>query len=452
MLKALQTWVPQIGFLILGVLAVLYREERLFVDSGYYFFHVVNSEWFHIEHNRLILGLSQFLLLIGVKLGLGMKWLTLIYSVGHIVFFLVVYLFSRFKYDDKSAGYSILLIQVLGVTQGFFVPMFELYYAAGLLVLFNAMLQYRKLNIGEQISMIVLSTFIASAHFMAIALLVVLLTLHLLREPTKNIMLLMGSICSIAIVMAYKKFNVTPYEQGKIDWFLNGLGNFQLSGNYLKNVGDFLFEHYKDYLTLVILVVLSLIISRHWKRLFLYIAATASLTIIVTISDPWFEPSRYQEQVYFPIMFLSTLFFSQVGIEISHRKWASSLFLIVITIITSISIYEIQRQSLWFTNRLADMNRLLEMAQEIDGTKFVIEESELKHDPNWSYPIETLILSSSNFDKTITVCTVTDFNYDTNYEQLDSSNFLFRRWEIEEIKTLNSSYFELDASTYQLLN
>ena len=60
-------------FVVTAVMAAVFFRERIQSDSAYYLFHVVDTENFRIEHQRYILAFSQFLPLIGVKLGLGMK-------------------------------------------------------------------------------------------------------------------------------------------------------------------------------------------------------------------------------------------------------------------------------------------------------------------------------------------------------------------------------------------
>ena len=86
-------------------------------------------------------------------------------------------------------------------------------------------------------------------------------------------------------------------------------------------------------------------------------------------------------------------------------------------------------------------------------SKFVIDESNLKYDPNWSYPIETMLLSSyESSQKTITICTDQDINFRQNISKLLPHQYLFRRWEIYNVEKLNKKYYKLDSLNYSILN
>jgi hypothetical protein len=450
-IKPIEQIIVFAGFLALCVLALLNAQERLFVDSGYYFFHVVNSEWFHIEHNRLILGLSQIALLISVKLGVNMKGLIQVYSLSHIVFFFMIYLLAKFRYQDESAGISLLLIQTLGITQGFFVPMFELYYAAGLLVLFNAILRTEELSVIERSTAIFLTIFIASAHFMAVAVFLVVVTFRFIEKPKVNLSVHIGSIICITAVLLFKKYNISPYEQGKIDWFLNGLNNFKITTNYLTDLVVFFTKNYKDYLVLSLLTLIILVSKRRWVKTFIFLSASTLLTIIVTISDPWFESTRYQEQVYFPLMVLVAFVAAQIISEKRQHRLIRNPLILCVAAILSYRVFNIHAQAATFNERLTEMKEQIGKTQEITGTKFIVADSSLQYDANWSYPIETLILSSDQNEKTVTMCTETDYYFDHNAEDLSGEKFLFRRWELLNLEKLNKQYFQLDSSDYQHL-
>lgn len=440
-----------LGFIALAILAYTYSNERLFADSGYYFIRVINSKWFWIEHNRLILALSQIPVVMGVWVGLSLKKLVVLYSIWHVTFFYLTYLISKFKFSNHSAGFTLLLLLTLGIGLGFFVPMFELYYAAALIVLFSSILQKGKLDTWKLLWLIVVAIFISSAHFFAIILLGIVLLDYLLENgftPSPNLLL---PLLSVIGMLVFKRFHISEYEQGKINWFLEGLAKFSITEKYLSQLSDFFLEHYSNYLILLSVMLGLLVVIRKWKLLAIVIPAVVALTIMVTISDPWFNPTRYQEQVYFPLMFIPAFFLTRYGLT-SQKKWIPLCILVLCSCTIIVRAHAINEHSEWFSRRLGEMRSLIDQAQFKDGTKFIVDENTLSFEPNWSYPIESLILSAFESDKSVSVCTDADFNYDSNFDKLEKDMYLFRRWELYETQSLNSSYFKLSEDIYRKLD
>src|SRR5580765_2948330 len=74
-------------FALMAVLAIVYFKERLFVDTTYFAFHLLNDESFRVEHQRFIVLLSEILPLIAIHLSLSMQAVLIVYSVGHVLYF-----------------------------------------------------------------------------------------------------------------------------------------------------------------------------------------------------------------------------------------------------------------------------------------------------------------------------------------------------------------------------
>lgn len=437
-----------IGFILLAVLAYLFRYERVFADSGYYLIRVINSKWFWVEHNRLILTLPEIAPLIGVWLNLGIAKLVTIYSIGHVAFHYIIYLICRFHFQNLRAGITILLIQVLGISSGFFVPMFELYYAASLLVLVDSILRFKAGKSTDPILMFILTLFIASAHFYAVILLALIFILHTTETKELNWKNAIVAALTVGVVLVYKRFHISEYEQGKINAFIDGWSHFDLSSEYIKGLSSFLFDHYPQFLILLAISFVGMVVQRKYYTSVLFLSSFIGLMIMITVSYSEFSPSRYQEQVYFPITFLVAFQFVAVLFQIQNRISRVALAALA-TLIFIIRTNGIVEEGRWFTNRQDEIRSLISLVQEQEGNKFVVNDEQLKFDSNWSYPIESLILSSSDSDsKTVTVCTDTDLEYNQNSQHIKPEQFIFRRYEIYDVNVLNPSYFELDNSRY----
>lgn len=164
-------------FLPLFILACIYFQERLFADSGTALFEVINSESFFFRHDRFIFFFSQFIPLLAVKLGLGVKSIVVLYSLGHILFFFSIFLIILYVFKDKYGAFAIILIQYLGITNSFYsLPNSEIQYVTVLLVLFHSMiLNWQSYDLKFILLSAILIFFIITGYPIGIYLLVFLL-------------------------------------------------------------------------------------------------------------------------------------------------------------------------------------------------------------------------------------------------------------------------------------
>ena len=165
-------------FAVLMVLSVIFYRERLLADSGYYLMRMINSGNPWIEHQRYILLLSQILPWAGVMLQLPLKIILILYSVNHILFPALIFYISVFHYRNQMAGIVLILLQIAGLTLGFFVPMFELYYAASLLVLLTAILYSGKNSPVDNTLLLGSVFFIISSHPVGLVLLIMTFSIY----------------------------------------------------------------------------------------------------------------------------------------------------------------------------------------------------------------------------------------------------------------------------------
>lgn len=437
-------------FLFLGILAVFFFKERLYADSSYYVFRLIDNSSFWVEHSRFILVFSQLLPLLGVKLGLSLKSVLILYSVGHILFFYTIYLVSRYYLKHEYTGLLLLLLQTMGIMSGFFVPMFELYYSAGFIVLFASML-YSKPGWPGMFIMGILSFFIFTAHPYSWFLYFLVLALHALEYRLKYIKHYIFFLLIFAGVLVYKRNNTSEYEAAATANFFNNLGNAVYDIGYLKLLVKFMLKQYKALLLLgLVILVLLLYAKAYFRALISLVFFLGTLAVINIAYYYHFDHSRYQEQVYFPLSFLVAYPFAMYLRDHARdiKLWLLSALAVMIIIVR---IGGIIGDSSNYTGRLDEMKGLIEECRSIPGTKFVQKESLLKYDPNWSYPIETMLFSSIRGEGSLTICSDRDMEHDDNSLKLGPYTYLFRRWEIYKVESLNHRYFRLDNSDYSFL-
>jgi hypothetical protein len=227
-----ETLIFHLVFLGLGILAILLSEERLYADSGYYLSRVINARSFWIEHGRVVLAFSQILPFAGVILHIPLKVIIIIYSFGHVLFFYILSLFTYYYLKNKYAVLALILIQLAGITHGYFCPQFEMYYGVGFLVVFYAFIQKISLKKWELILLVILAILIMTSHPVCILLLTftILFDIIVKKKINKKLHLLLLILVVAGIV--FKFLTLSEYEDGKI----NFLFSFDRHHRYLQMV------------------------------------------------------------------------------------------------------------------------------------------------------------------------------------------------------------------------
>jgi hypothetical protein len=349
-------------------------------------------------------------------------------------------------FKDIFSGLILISIQLLGITSGYFVPIFELYYAMGFLVLFYVVFNNSK-NKFRHILLIILAFFIITAHFYAIVLFIYTLLLYAIEKRDFRIKKYLPYASLIVLFIIFKTFIISEYEKSKTTDFIYSLSHNVYDLEYIKSWLSFIAINYWDWALLVLTTILILIIKKKYLPLLGYSVFLIGLIIMVNVSAYGFDLSRYKEQVNFSLMFLTgfTFIYAFSVLRIGFYKYT---LLALISAIFFFRFYTIWDYGKQYSSRLAEMKRIIELAQNKEGTKFIVDQEELHYDANWSYPVESIIFSSIYQEKCISVVTEDDFYFLKNNEKIQSSEYLFRRWEIYNTSRLNKKYFYLDDSQY----
>jgi hypothetical protein len=126
-------------------------------------------------------------------------------------------------------------------------------------------------------------------------------------------------------------------------------------------------------------------------------------------------------------------------------------------IIFAVKIVSIYLEAPTFERRIAMMEHEIDVARELGIRKGIIGEANVTRrssvDPNWSYAIETMLLSArQGKDSVVTICLDSDMAFESNAGRIGDSDFLMRRWDIKSLTWLNDDYFRLPVGRYQSFN
>lgn len=189
-MKRLLFLIYSLCFLFLGVLAAYFYEERIYgSDASSYLFGVINTEWFYTERGRIIIWLSQWFPLIAVLSGLTIKQVLIAHSIGHVLFYYILFLLGYLYFRNPLSGISLLLIQTLGVTFSYFAwPYGEIQYGVAVLLLLVWVIDNHVSNpkLTEIVLGSVLISFIIGSHPLIWPLLGYSLVSRLISNETRN--------------------------------------------------------------------------------------------------------------------------------------------------------------------------------------------------------------------------------------------------------------------------
>lgn len=449
--------VPHLPWMVLFAMATYFYKARIFAESGLYFSQIINNQTFYIECQRIVSGISQILPLISIWVGLEFKYVLLIYSLSHVLFFYFLFLFVYYGLRDRRSGLLIILAQTVGIVHSFFIPVFELYYAVPLLITFYAIwrlpFRYNVLYI-----LLLLEVLILLSHPLAFMLFVYLLLYDFRKETAKPFKFYLPIILVFIATLAFKYFVLCDYESGKLASQINLFESKQyllfLNPAYNKTIGIFLLRYYFEILAGFIFVLVMLITRKQWFRLLL-VTGTFFAYVFLVNSSNIIVPSGYMEQVMFPfvpIVFIPLIY----GFSAKKRQGRQNLAVLLISALVVYRLALIYSGSEIFVKRITQMENLIETARQKGGSKFVISSDVVDHgysQLNWSYPIETMLLSAIDAnDLTLTIVPDKDFYSGIDKEKIGANQFIYRNLEIKNYSWLNKRYFHFDIGQYRSLN
>jgi hypothetical protein len=454
---AVNRLVPHLPWIILIILSVLLYKERIFADSGFYVSQIINNRSFWIECQRIVLGISQILPLAAVWIGLDLRYVLILYSVSHVLFFYILFLFVYYGLRDRRSGLLIILTQTVGIIYSFFTPMFELYYGVPLLITFYAIW---RLNIRASLIvliLVILEILVLLSHPLAFILFPFLLLYDFNRKKKRQLSLYLILIVVMIGVIVLKAYTLCPYETSKLSWQF-GYGSNKLylrllQPSFYLAFGKYFIKYYAEVIIALIIIIGTFVRRKEWFHLFL-VTGTFLTYIFLVGSVYTIEHTRYMEQVMFPfvvITFIPLIY----GFPAEPRPGLQNISILLISGLIVYRLFMIYSGSETFVARVRQMENLIESARQMVGNKFIVSASNVDKgytSLNWSYPLESILLSAIDGDDlTVTLVPEEDYFYEGNNTKIGPQQFIFRKWELKDHSWLNRRYFHLDPGAYRML-
>lgn len=369
-------WLYALGaaaILIMGGFAMAFAKERLYADAGYFLVRVVDEEGFHVINHRWLMPLIQWLPLLGVKLGVGLPAVVVLYSLGNIVLAAAAFLFTGMVLRDRVHALVLLATQFVGLAHALFCPVFELYYGAMLLIVLRAVLRNTHLNERVRWALaLALFVLVASCHFLGLLVLLLMLTVdRIWQRPT----LLWSFAAALALVMAHRLLALSTYEG---DAFATVLQRLRHDGLLWAFVPGRLWAHgiqalchYPDVMLIAVAVIWQAWRLRAWWALAVFLAGHLVIYSLVSLYFPDGTHDRYRETLDYTHV-VWTLVSAAWAMErsILWERWAFRLFPVILVLRTAWAIHvgaTFTARTAWMEERIAvaraqGITRALDMA------------------------------------------------------------------------------------------
>ncbi|MFZ4548386.1 MAG: hypothetical protein ACOYN4_13155, partial [Bacteroidales bacterium] len=344
-----------------------------------------------------------------------------------------------------------------GIIYSFFTPMFELYYGVPLLITFYAIWRL-PFRLNVLFILLILEVLVLLSHPLAFILFAFVLLYDYSKNTAKSYQYYIPVFLVFAGAVLFKYFVMCDYESGKFAWQFNYADNKQylqlVNPSYYKVLVLFMLRYYSEVLVAFGLLIAMLVYNRQWFKLFV-VTGTFFTYMFLVNSAYTVSPSRYMEQVMFP--FVPIVFMPLVyGFPKHARQGFLNISILLVSGLIVYRLMVIYFGSEIFVKRVAQMEQLIDAARQKGGSKFIVTQDVIDHgysQLNWSYPIETMLLSAiDGNDITVSIAPEDDLYFENNNNKITAKQFIFRKWEIKDQAWLNKKYFHLDMGAYRTLN
>jgi len=458
--RSLQPWKTISLHGVFGLMLVMawyFFKERLYADSAYYIFHSIDSGSFVTANQRIVLAISEIISLAVYYLGANLHTILITWSLSHVLFYYLLFIIVYHVHKNEAAGLAIILLQAVGQIWLYYSPMLEICYGAALLVVFSVLLEEKKFTVKNWFWLILLEILVLTSHPENFVLFFFVIMSDMIRNGFRKKVHITFFIVLIACII-FKVFTFSGYEGGKLGYMLNPDQNHQYENlwnkNYMADVLHIFMSHYQVLFLFLLLSTAMMILRRRWKMLLLFYFCAGGLIVLINATNYAREFTRYNESLYYPLVGLMTIVFLQEFYHLLSGKIRMVAFASVI-LISLFHLNGIRKNGEYLKLRTLQLEEMVQASGKEGLQKSLVRLENVEKERwvlNWSYPMETLLLSSLNGPShTISLIADEDFDYRDTTVSLTPQRFILRRWEVRDNTDL-LDFFNLKYGDYVPLN
>ena len=429
-------------FLALGI--VFSQERVLYLDDAYMLFNILDSANFRIEHYRYAEFIPQLFAVTGVKLGMSIKIIALLFSFGYLLFHFVIYWIVKHRLKQKALGIIYLACLLLAMHEAFFDTVSEAKLALGFGVLYAGILLSDALSNQKKLiySIIVILLGVFSHPVFILYFGVIIFFTWMFK---KHVFWQHFIIVGLILFAKSALFGTSSYESS----FYEKLSDFSVFRHSFLHtyITGHLLSHYKLILIIIYMIASHLYRNNLRQELGSYIFTIAGVYFLLSIINAGGESHMMIQKTMLVLSFVCLfpmLFF--------YDQWKHKIFLtILIPLVLLSSFYSIDEASKKYSQRIERLSENMVSLNHI-GNKLLIKEDQIEPSSmlgSWALPYESALLSKWKLDKSISI-----FKLGANQTiNNDQSDFLHVFGPPTPTNKLNPVYFKFNPSEkYKLID
>jgi len=455
-----------IVFLLLLLFSINFYQHRILnYDTSYQLTKIINREFFNIEAARYSTVFTQIIPLIGIWLGLPLKWVLYLFSISFILVYYFVYYLITYRLKRPFIGILVPIVLIFGVKDNFFYTVTETHQALVYSVLFFAWISQehyknRITEISVAFLLILLSFFAHPVSFFTLTYCILFQMVY--SKNYKNFVyyyyfffLIFLAVSKTIIGKLFPEIN--PYETGlfnNLDYptVFNVLKNFFSNYTFLffKNR---IFSLFLVFLLAYTILFLEMLVIKKLKEFLLVSFFSISFIVFTIIIYHLGDADCQMEKDYMPLsLFLCTPLL--VNLDKNTHSLLNKVKFAYLIFGFTFHFSQIVSISKFYSIKIEYLKQLVEYGQKKNHQKWVVNKSNVPKAEFvfWPLATETLLLSASEApEKTVTFffCDQANpFNYIHDTSWFHNASF----WEPWKLQDLNTKYFNFPKNNYQVFN
>lgn len=448
-------WLGLATMLLLLLLSALFWRERAWLlDVAYQTFLLVQEGTVQVQVYRFGAAVVQALPLLGVKLGLPLVWISLLYSVSFCLIYLLFYLLTTFVLRDEQLGLAIALLYTLITVDGFYWAASELQQGLGFLLLTWAFVRGRD-RLNQPWHWLLLGPALVALAFYHPLVFIPFFFCWLYfageEERWRRPDYWAVAVVMIAILVVKEVVAANWYDTMKYDGFrtnlLQDFPNYFHYPAYAKFFQHVLTQGWGWTLCFVV-VVTGLGMRRQWWALLLVLGFTAAYLVLMAIGSPEATYSFYAEVNYLPLVVFVALPFCCTLLPAWLLSFRYGWLLIGLLLAGRLLMIGLGHEP--YRERWRWLTENLETRQE---SRFYLPADAAPLDTllmTWAVPYESLLITGAKgpaFAKTLFIPP----DSTTYADQLRSDSLFVTEFKVYPVEEINRHYFRLEQGTYQLM-
>lgn len=447
--------------------SIYYSQERmLHTDNANMTFWLINTKDFSTAHGRFPVYLTQFLIILGIKLKLSVKALIVLYSFNFYLLYYLAYLATVFLYKNATLGYLIPLSLVI-MTHDIFFLQTEVMHGIVFAFLFAAYLLHEKPrnNYSVLYHIVGAGAFVIAAFFHQISCIFLLIVTGWYFLYSRNFTSAKAYVYLLVTlgIITYKTLDIAPgtYEG---NYYRNAPGIKQAILHFTQTDAVVFYRTYMEsvYLAPSILLLICILLLV-WKREYLAACfiATSFAAYFILIASMFVRDSQIMmERIYLPLGAIICLAVALLLKEAVKLRIRPVLTLSVLTLVFVIGMNNIVTAAPKYTRRLSMVKLQAEKMQQQNGHRFYTftKDADSNNEfPFWAASCEQFLYSAVHYPGNLK--TMYLFNDSAEAAQtldispLQPNEFLYAPFA-KRVDTafLNPDYFIIKHDPYQYIN